>query len=89
MHFEEPTFIIAVIAAGHVMVGKGQGGADGTLRIYDGRIVERWGTTKGLGELYAGPTSETRLAAVVPLTFVPIAQVIYAFPIEENKNWYR
>ena len=89
MTFDEPTFLIAVIAAGHVMVGTGQTGGDGTLRLYDARIIERWGTTEGLGQLYDGPTADTKLARKVPLVFVPMDQVIYAFPIPSNPGWYK
>lgn len=91
--FGEPKFGIAVIAAGHVMVGSIQyshspdGGAD--VAIYGARIIERWGTSKGLGELYSGPLPGTVLAETVPLVLVPAGQVIYLFPIPENEAWYR
>lgn len=51
---------IVILQRGWVMVGRW--GRDGDDCWLDGaKIIERWGTTEGLGQLVNGPTSETRL----------------------------
>jgi len=88
MNFDEPTLCIMVVAAGHVLIGRAHGGADGTIRLYDARTIRRWGTTSGLGELFNGPTTQTILDAAVPLILLPVPQVIYALPVSENPRWH-
>lgn len=51
---------IVVLDRGFVYVGKVSDEGE-NLRITNCRNIRRWGTTKGLGELVNGPTSETRL----------------------------
>lgn len=87
MHFENAIQAILVITAGHVMVGRVEGGNDGHYRLYDARIIRQWGTKKGLNELYDGPLSGTVLDAVAPLVLVPAAHVIYVLPVQENPAW--
>ena len=50
-----------IIAAdrGWVFVGDCVDNDDGSVTIYNAQNIRRWGTTKGLGELATGPTSET------------------------------
>lgn len=51
---------IVVLQRGWVVVGDVS--AIGTeLVITDARVIRKWGTTKGLGELVDGPTAETVL----------------------------
>jgi hypothetical protein len=87
MNFAEPTLAIMVVQAGHVLIGRAQGGDDGTIYLYDARTIRRWGTTAGLGQLYSGPTTETVIDAKVPLILLPVPQVIYALPVQENPAW--
>jgi hypothetical protein len=87
MNFAEQTLAILVIEAGHVLIARVQGGADGTLRAYNARTIRSWGTTKGLGELYDGPTKDTILDARVPLILQPLSKVIYVLPVSENAHW--
>jgi hypothetical protein len=87
MNFDEPTLAIFVIEAGHVLIARAFGGADGTLRLHDARTIRIWGTDHGLGQLYSGPTSKTVLDAKVPLILQPVPKVIYALPVSENPKW--
>lgn len=87
MNFDNPTLAIMVVQAGHVLIGRADGGADGTVRLYDARTIRRWGTEHGLGQLYNGPTKETILDAKVPLILLPVPQIIYALPVPDNAKW--
>lgn len=51
---------IVILQRGWVMVGRwSRNGDDCTLD--DASVIERWGTTKGIGELVSGPTKTTQL----------------------------
>jgi hypothetical protein len=57
---------IVVLQRGWVLVGRYREDGDRVL-LSDAHVIERWGTTKGLGELVHGPTADTRLRhAVTP-----------------------
>ncbi len=51
---------IVVLQRGWVAVGRLHQDDD-KITLTDASIIRRWGTTKGLGELVNGPTSETVL----------------------------
>lgn len=51
---------IVVLQRGWVLVGRYAEDGDRVL-LSDAYVIERWGTTKGLGQLVDGPTSTTRL----------------------------
>jgi hypothetical protein len=51
---------IVVLQRGWVLVGRYREDGDRVL-LSDAHVIERWGTTKGLGELVHGPTADTRL----------------------------
>jgi hypothetical protein len=51
---------IVVLDRGFVYVGKVSDAGE-NLKIENARCIRRWGTTKGLLELQAGPTSKTQL----------------------------
>lgn len=87
MNFDESTLAIMVVQAGHVLIGRAIGGGDGTVRLFNARTIRRWGTTNGLGELYDGPLKSTILDARVPLILLPVPQIIYALPVNENPGW--
>lgn len=88
MHIQERTTCILVISAGHVLVGRAEGGEDGTVRLYDARTIRTWGTDRGLGQLFSGPLKSTVLDAQVPLILVPVAQIIYALPVQDTPAWW-
>jgi hypothetical protein len=88
MNFPELTTCILVITAGHVLVGKAHGGADGSVTLYDARTIRIWGTSRGLGQLFEGPLKETVLDAQVPAVMVPVAHIIYALPVNDVKAWW-
>lgn len=52
---------IVVLQRGWVVVGRYHVRDDGQVEVTDASVVRRWGTTKGLGELRSGPTSNTVL----------------------------
>lgn len=88
MNFDEPTLVILVITAGHVLIGRAHGGADGSVNLFEARTIRTWGTKHGLGELYNGPTQDTILDAQVPAVMVPVHQIIYALPVNDNPKWW-
>lgn len=54
---------IVVLPRGWVVVGE-YAEAAGEVRMTRCSVIRRWGTTRGLGELVAGPTKATALDAV-------------------------
>lgn len=71
---------ILVIESGWVLVGYWH--QVGDMEILEGaRCVTRWGTTKGIGELVPGPTSETRLDLVGEAE-VPTRRVLFRIPCD-------
>ena len=88
MNIEQQTVCILVITAGHVLVGRAEGGKDGTVRLYNARTIRTWGTDRGLGQLYDGPLNSTILDAEVPLILVPVQQIIYALPVTDTPKWW-
>lgn len=51
---------IVVLQRGWVVIGRYR--EDGTkVHLADAHVIERWGTTEGIGQLVHGPTDETRL----------------------------
>lgn len=56
-------FGIFVIDMGNVIVGEFEmSDSDDMIAVRDGKVIRRWGTTQGLGELAAGgPTDDTTL----------------------------
>ncbi len=51
---------IVVLQRGWVVVGRYSEDGDRVL-VSDAHVIERWGTTQGLGELVNGPTTNTVL----------------------------
>lgn len=86
----ELTTAICVVQAGHVFIAKVEIPEDdsGTMRMWDARIIRRWGTSRGLGELYDGPVEKSEIDARVPLILLPLAQLIYCFPVPDNPKWW-
>ena len=50
---------IIVADRGWVFVGDCEDNDDGSVTIRKAKTIRRWGTTKGLGQLANGPTSQT------------------------------
>jgi exosome complex RNA-binding protein Rrp4 len=57
---------IVVATNGHVWVAKSVKQDSAWLHCTDARIINTWGTTKGLNQLVDGPTKETVLDAIAP-----------------------
>ena len=74
---------IVVLDRGFVYVGKAVIEGD-FVTINNARNLRRWGTTKGLGELVDGPTSNTQLDQV-GVVVAPVRAVIHF--IKCNKDW--
>lgn len=51
---------IVVLQRGWVLVGRYTEDG-GRVLLSDAHVIERWGTSEGLGQLVGGPTPETRL----------------------------
>lgn len=58
------------------------------LPYTDRRTVRRWGTTRGLGELVAGPTADTVLDDLIPAGAVPIRGILDVYEVEQEP-WER
>ena len=89
MLFPEPRLAILTMEAGHVMVGRAKHaeGDETVVELYDARTIRKWGTANGLNQLYDGPTGETVLDAKAPCILVPVAQIIFALPVNETPAW--
>lgn len=57
---EDSEVRIVVLQRGWVVIGRYSEDGDRVL-LTDAHVIERWGTTEGLGQLVNGPTSDTRL----------------------------
>lgn len=72
---------IIVADRGWVFVGDCEDMPDGSVTIRNAKNIRKWGTTKGLGQLCDGPTSET---------IVDMAGIVRCSPIVQysvNKGW--
>ena len=67
---------IVVIEGRWNIVGRVETHEDGSLTIRDGKILTYWGTTKGLGELAAGPTDKTKADPCNGVVRVPAHAVL-------------
>lgn len=76
---------IVILQHGWVMVG--HWGQDGdACWLDDASVIERWGTTEGLGQLVNGPTKETRLKKCGRVEF-HILGVVAAITADASKWW--
>jgi hypothetical protein len=65
---------IVILQRGNVMIGRYR--QDGDMCTLDqASVIRRWGTTKGLGELRAGPTGDTVLDPAGHVEFHVLAMV--------------
>jgi hypothetical protein len=67
---------IVVLQRGWVVVGKFREVSEVEHELTDASVIRYWGTTKGLGELVAGPTSATKLDPCGRVSFHPMAVVL-------------
>ena len=67
---------ILVLQRGWVFIGTPSVDSEaGVVNVPDARCIRRWGTSKGLGELAAGPTPSTEIDMSAPITYHPAAEV--------------
>lgn len=79
-------FRIVVIDRGWVICGDVEDSEDDIV-ISNAMCIERWGTTKGLGELMDGPTKNTKSYAM-GVVEVPRRAVIFTM-IAKREKWIR
>lgn len=77
---------IVVIEGRWNIVGKVETHEDGSLTIYDGKILTYWGTTQGLGELTNGPTDKTKADPCNSVVRVPAHAVLLTFDCADG-SW--
>ena len=65
---------IIVADRGWVFIGDCEDMPDGTVTIRDAKNIRKWGTSKGLGQLCTGPTSETIADMAGTVRCAPIVQ---------------
>ncbi len=82
LHADSPVKIV-ILQRGWVMVGRWSRDGD-NCTLDDASVIERWGTTKGLGELVDGPTENTKLAPCGHVEF-HILGVVAAISADESK----
>ena len=66
---------IIVADRGWVFVGDCEDHEDGSVTIRNAKNIRNWGTTKGLGQLSAGPTSSTKYDEYGVVRCTPIVQI--------------
>ena len=67
---------IVVLQRGFVLVGYYTEHDENHYSLDAASVIERWGTTEGLGQLVTGPTSETRLRPCGHVEFHPLGVVL-------------
>jgi len=75
-------FAIVAIAGGFVLVGDVIR-SGGEILISRSATLRSWGTTKGLGELYEGPTKKTELDPEGEV-IAPYGQVLKIIPVSDS-----
>lgn len=74
---------IVILQRGWVMIGRWS--QDGEkCALDDAKVIEHWGTTKGLGELVNGPTKNTKLSPCGHVEF-HILGVIATISVDDSK----
>ncbi len=74
---------IVVLQRGWVLVGRYREVSETEHELTGANVIRFWGTTKGLGELVAGPTTTTRLDACGRASFHP-QTVVFRLDCEED-----
>ena len=74
---------IVILQRGWVFVGKMEEDGDNRL-LHNASIIRNWGTTKGLGELSEGPTSNTKLDKCSGIVEFDKLTVVATIACDEN-----
>jgi hypothetical protein len=74
---------IVIAQRGWVFVGK-YAREDHEIVLRSAKTIRRWGTTKGLGELVAGPRAETTLDEAGTVRLHPL-QIVATLDADEKK----
>ena len=72
---------IVVINNGFVFVCKEYSENEKNVTLTNARCIRVWGTSDGLGQLVSGPTSLTKLDALIPIVSVPEHQIVFTFSV--------
>ena len=88
LNIEGHNVCILVVSGGHVFVGKPVNDGEGTIQLYDARVIRTWGSDRGLNKLFHGPTKDTILDQQAPLILIPEPQIIYVLPVQDNPAWW-
>ena len=83
MSVQKPVRIV-VLQRGWVLVGRFSQEGE-RCQLHDASVIRVWGTTEGLGELIAGPTSSTKLDPCGTATFHELT-VVFTLDAEE-RGW--
>lgn len=75
---------IAIVQRGWVFVGR-LSREDHEIVLRDAKTIRRWGTTKGLGELWSGPKKDTVLDEAGTVRLHPL-QIIATIDVDQ-KAW--
>lgn len=81
---EAAPFRIVVLPRGWVLIGRYHAAADGTFTLIDAAVIRRWGTTRGLGELYAGPRGATQLDPCVGIVRGLTSAVLFTIGVDQH-----
>lgn len=81
---EAAPFRIVVLPRGWVLIGRYHAPGDGTFTLLDGAVIRRWGTTRGLGELYAGPRAATQLDPCVGIVRGLTSAVLFTIGVNQH-----
>ena len=82
---QDGNIVIVVLPRGHVLVGRWYQVGE-TCRLYNARIIRRWGTTNGLAQIAnGGPATDTKLDDIHTVSF-HLKAVIMVLDCEEL-NW--
>lgn len=85
----DPAIRLLVLDRGHVLVGRSvpPDTVGLWLAVTDVRVVRRWGTTEGLGQLAAGPTADTVLDARMDRVTVPVRAILFTLDSLSEELW--
>ena len=75
---------IVVLTNGFVLVCRTYTIVDDHLHMTSVRCIRAWGTAQGLGQLVNGPTSDTKLDAMIPVVAAPLHSLVFNFDIVES-----
>lgn len=74
---------IVVVQSGWVLVGK-YSTADGFVRLSGASVIQRWGTTKGLGELALNGRTTASIIHPCGEAEIPASAVLFTLAVTEK-----